>query len=132
MKNFICAGRVFKSLDSAKEYAEKIHTSTGAFAAIEEKVDRKNYYFAEITDTFSGEANYSWVRRYIVRASSDLGAVNVISRHYGAGWRAEWSTGETTRYNLQGAAVCMFISYIEEEEVDEYIGRYSRIENVNF
>lgn len=34
----------------------------------------KNTYFVEVTDTFGGEANYCWVRRYKVSASSKLGS----------------------------------------------------------
>jgi hypothetical protein len=30
----------------------------------------KNLYFAEITDTYGGEANYSWVTRHKIAASS--------------------------------------------------------------
>ena len=30
----------------------------------------KMIYFVEVTDTFGGEVNYSWVRRYLVRAKS--------------------------------------------------------------
>jgi hypothetical protein len=28
-----------------------------------------NYYFIEVTDTFGGEANYSWVNKYCVEAT---------------------------------------------------------------
>ncbi len=30
----------------------------------------KNHYFIEMTDTFGGEANYCWVHRFIVSAST--------------------------------------------------------------
>lgn len=83
----------------------------------------KNTYFVEITDTFSGESNYSWVRRYLVNAKSERGAVQKIAREYGAGWTADYAG----RYDLRGAAVCMFVDFVPEEEVDEIRGRYLSI-----
>ena len=67
----------------------------------------------EITDTFGGEANYCWVERFTVDASSILGAVQKIAREHGAGWRKEYDTGDMARYNLQGACICMFVEYAE-------------------
>lgn len=64
----------------------------------------------EITDTFNGEANYSWVRRYKYKAKNERGAIQKLAREYGAGWRKDWSDSETTRYNLQGACICAFIT----------------------
>jgi len=65
----------------------------------------------EITDTFGGEANYCWVERFTVDASSILGAVQKIAREHGAGWRKEYDTGDMARYNLQGACICIFVEY---------------------
>jgi hypothetical protein len=68
----------------------------------------------EVTDTFAGEANYCWVRRYKVRAKSFRGAANALARQYGGGWRKAYDTGDQARYNLQGACVCAFIDYCED------------------
>ena len=65
----------------------------------------------EITDTFGGEANYCWVKRYQVKAKSILGAVQKIAREHGGGWRVDYNDGDSARYNLQGACVCMFVSF---------------------
>ena len=43
-----------------------------------------NIYQVEITDTFSGESNYSWVRRHEFTAKSDLAAVRKAKNF--AGW----------------------------------------------
>ena len=67
----------------------------------------------EITDTFGGQANYCWVRRYTVKAKSIQGAVQKIAREYGSGWRVAYSDGDSARYNLQGACVCMFVDWCE-------------------
>jgi hypothetical protein len=40
-------------------------------------------YFAEYTDTFGGEANYSWVRRLYVEADSPKSALRRARRHFG-------------------------------------------------
>ena len=63
----------------------------------------------EVTDTFAGEANYCWVRRYQVRAKSERGAANILGRLEGRGWRHDG-----VRYNIPGACVCAFIDYCDE------------------
>lgn len=73
-------------------------------------------YHIEITDTFGGEANYTWKREYLVKASSARGAIGILSRKDGAGWRKEWGGGDTMRYNLKGACVCCFVSYVDPGE----------------
>jgi len=64
----------------------------------------------EVTDTFGGEANYSWVRRYEYKANNFRGAINKLAREYGAGWRKAYDTGDMARFNLRGACVCAFVS----------------------
>ena len=68
----------------------------------------------EVTDTFGGEANYSWVRRYTYTAKSFLGAINKLAREHGAGWAKAYDTGDMARYNLTGAAICAFVTYKDE------------------
>lgn len=70
-------------------------------------------YEIEITDTFGGEANYSWVKRYQYKAKSALGAIQKLAREHGGGWRKEWDSGDSARYNLNGACVCCFVTYVE-------------------
>lgn len=71
-------------------------------------------YYIEITDTFGGEANYSWVRRYRVEAKSMRGAITKLARNYGGNWRKAWDSGDYVRYNLANAAICAFVSYADE------------------
>ena len=75
-----------------------------------------NTYHIEITDTFGGEANYSWKREYLVKAVSILGAVQKLSRSQGAGWEVDYSSFDSARYNLAGACVCCFVSYVHPGE----------------
>jgi hypothetical protein len=64
----------------------------------------------EVTDTYGGEANYSWVRRYEYKASSPRGAIQMLAREHGAGWRQAFDTGDTVRYNLAGCCICCFVT----------------------
>lgn len=68
----------------------------------------------EVTDTFGGEANYSWVRRYTCKAKSFRGAIQWLARNHGAGWTKDYDAGDMSRYNLDGAAICAFIEYTGE------------------
>ena len=70
-------------------------------------------FHIEVTDTFGGEANYSWVRRYQYDAKSVLGAIQKLARDYGGGWRLDYDAGDIARYNLMGAAICCFVTCVE-------------------
>jgi len=69
----------------------------------------------EITDTFGGEANYCWARRFTVKAKSIRGAVNKFAREHGGGWRVAYTDGDSARYNLTGACICMFVTFKESQ-----------------
>ena len=71
----------------------------------------KKLYTAEVTDTFSGEANYCWVRRYTIKATSELGAIRQLSRHEGLSFRKDYDG----RYNAVRACICAFV-----QEADDY------------
>ena len=72
-------------------------------------------YYAELTDTFSGEANYSWVSRFKVHASSPLGAIRKLSRETGLSFRKQWDSGDLTRYDSSSGATCVFLSGYEDQ-----------------
>lgn len=69
------------------------------------------HYYVEVTDTFGGEANYSWVTRHKVRASSERGALIRINRDSGLGFR---SVG-CDRYDSRSSATCCFIEPWDDE-----------------
>ena len=75
----------------------------------------KNFYYVEITDMFGGEANYSWVTRHVVRAKSERGAVNALSRRSGMQWRFDG-----LRYLSKSGATCAFIDMYEKEFHGDY------------
>ena len=75
-------------------------------------------FYIEMTDTFGGEANYSWVRRYRTNAKTIRGAINKLAKQYGAGWRLDYDDGETACYQLQNACICCFVSVANEYTPD--------------
>ena len=75
----------------------------------------KNLYYVEITDMFGGEANYSWVTRHVIRAKSERGAVNALSRRSGMNWRFDG-----LRYLSKSGATCAFIDMYEKEFHGDY------------
>lgn len=72
---------------------------------------KQNFYYVEFTDTFAGEANYCWVRRYKVKANTVTGAIRKAAKDmgYSGSMRKAWDSGEQTRYNVRGAAICAFV-----------------------
>lgn len=74
-------------------------------------------YTVEVTDTFAGEANYSWVRRYSFEAPDDATDLQIIRRAKKmAGWNGYPCTTENmgdmfTLRPKDGSCVIMFITY---------------------
>jgi hypothetical protein len=72
----------------------------------------------EVTDTFAGEANYCWVRRYELPESCDtrLKRVRAAKRLAGySGVRATVSDyGGDLRIDLHGMAIVIFVSWRDE------------------
>lgn len=79
------------------------------------------WWAIECTDTFGGEANYCWVRRFRVKACSIRGAAIAAGRRLGYSGRLQsvgsWDDG--ARYDVAGAPVCFFVWWFDEERDDE-------------
>ena len=84
----------------------------------------KNHYFIEMTDTFGGEANYCWVNRFIVSASTERGAMRKVAKKTGFAVR---NVG-CDRWDTVGACVCYFVEWIDAADIQSYRDNYSRIE----
>lgn len=65
----------------------------------------KQPFFVEVTDTFGGEANYSWVTRHVILAKSERGVINALARRTGLNWRAQYQGC----YHSTSGATCAFI-----------------------
>lgn len=82
----------------------------------------KNLYFVEITDVYGGEANYSWVTRHCVRATTPRGAMRRIGTNSGLSWHCVADYGHALRYDSKSGATCAFVTEWEDEH-----GDYSRV-----
>lgn len=71
-------------------------------------------YYIEMTDTFGGEANYSWVHHFMVSAKTPLGAIRKVTRHTGYPARKAYDTGDLIRYNVPNACICYFLTAAAE------------------
>lgn len=87
----------------------------------------KNQYFVEMTDTFTGEANYCWVHRFIVSATTTRGAMRKVARHTGFAVRCVMP-GDLERWDAVGACVCYFVEFVTDLNVKHLKQDYSRIE----
>jgi hypothetical protein len=84
----------------------------------------KHTYFVEMTDTFGGEANYCWVNRFLVSASSPRGAMRRVCTRTSDSVR---SVGGD-RWDAVGACVCYFVKWVDPADIQSYRDNYSRIE----
>ena len=76
-------------------------------------------YEYEYTDTFGGEANYSWVKRGKVAANSFAHAIRKVKQELGIWCRTRKVAdhGDMARYNLVNHCQCIFINWSEDDEV---------------
>ena len=79
-------------------------------------------YHIEVTDTFGGEANYCWRKQWLVTANSARGAITKLAKSYGSGWRMAWDSGDTVRYDLQGACICAFVMWLDDSMISSFNG----------
>ncbi len=77
-------------------------------------------YYVEITDTFGGEANYSWVTRHKVTASSERGAMRKIGRESGLSWHCVDRHSDLQRWNSSSGATCAFVELFDEDHHGQY------------
>ena len=75
------------------------------------KKQKERFYF-HLTDTFGGETNYCWIRRYFVDAYSLHGALCIIARETGY----HFSLYCTDIYHAKGA--CIAICFESWETID--------------
>ena len=87
----------------------------------------KNHYFIEMTDTFGGEANYCWVNRFIVSASSARGAMRKVCARTGDKVQCVMP-GDPERWDSRTDCVCYFVEWVDDADVQTMIDNYSRIE----
>lgn len=88
-------------------------------------------YKVEFTDTYSGEANFCWIERRLVKATSIKQAITKAKRdRYHAPIPRHvyvFNDSDMSRIDIKGACVCAFIEWIDEPEADEYRTNYSNV-----
>lgn len=87
----------------------------------------KNRYYIEMTDTFGGEANYCWVNRFIVSASTPRGAMRRVCARTGDKVR---NVG-CDRWDSRTACICYFVEWIDDARIDELKIKYIAIEVIS-
>lgn len=75
---------------------------------------QKQLFYIEVTDTFGGEANYSWVTRHIISGSAMRGAINRFARLSGM----KWHNVGCGRYDSKSGATCFFIDEFDPETMN--------------
>lgn len=80
----------------------------------------KQMYFIEMTDTFGGESNYSWVNRFLVQSISIRGAISKVTRETGYHARLDYNYGDMARYNATAANICYFVQEADGNETEIY------------
>jgi hypothetical protein len=79
----------------------------------------KTRYHFEVTDTYGGESNYCWVRRYIVWAQSFTGAVRKVNKVEGfSRLRKVMDCGDFVRWDVEGACICIMGNWMDDLEED--------------
>ena len=69
----------------------------------------------ELTDTFAGEANYSWVKRAQIKAKNFRGAIIKAKREFGITLRhVKEDTRETVQLWFPRDNMVLFIEYSQE------------------
>lgn len=78
---------------------------------------KRDTYYIEVTDTFAGECNYCWLRRYRVKASSERGAMRVVGRYEGLSLR-----DGGYKWNAVGACIAAYVvDDVQVEDVVRYV-----------
>ncbi len=77
----------------------------------------KQTYYIEVTDTFGGDLNYCWIRRYAVKATSERGAMRVVGNHAGYALRNDGGC-----WRFQGACIAAYVLDYDPmpEQIDAY------------
>jgi hypothetical protein len=79
----------------------------------------KHIFYIEVTDTFGGELNYCWIRRYAVEAATERGAMRVVGNHEGFNLRNDgW------KWNFIGACIA---AYVVDDEIPYELERFIKL-----
>ena len=83
---------------------------------------QKGRFYFHLTDTFGGETNYCWIKRYFVDANSLHGALCIISRETGY----NFSLYCNEIYHAKGACIALVLDDVSSMWI-ENIMRYKSL-----
>lgn len=76
----------------------------------------QSIFFVEVTDMYDGEANYSWVKRFKVHASTHRGAIRKVQNEMDLGSARSLGTfGDSTYYKFVNVEICAFVDGYEDQ-----------------
>lgn len=82
-------------------------------------------FYVEMTDTFGGESNYCWIRRFIVKAKTFRGAISKVAKETGYRFRLSSDFSDSKRYDAKGACICAYV-YEESERHKDQAEKHGR------
>lgn len=87
----------------------------------------KQFFYVEMTDTYGGETNYSWVNRFKVAATSFRGAIRKVAGETGYSGRIHKTTdtSDMVAHDVRGACVRFFT-----HDWDEAYAEYSNVKEL--
>ena len=88
---------------------------------VKTKKQKERFYF-HLTDTYGGETNYCWIKRYFVDANSLHGALCIISRETGY----NFSLYCNEIYHAKGACIALVLDDVSSMWI-ENIMRYKSL-----
>ena len=68
----------------------------------------------ELTDTFGGELNYTWVKRFTVKAKTMQGAICKLSRETGYAFRKNFGDDSGARYDAKNACIAAWAEWNDD------------------
>ena len=78
----------------------------------------RKLFFVEVTDTYGGEANFSWVKRFKVTARTERGAMRIVGALMGYGSTTkDYDTGDMQRWVWKNAGICAFVEHYDNKTV---------------
>lgn len=103
--------------DWGKENAEKLLSNFekngfSPFTHVYFESGSRNVWELELTDTFGGEANYSWVRRERITAKTMLGAVQKFAKESGLNFRKNDGDNESATYYTKSKNCVLFVNFV--------------------
>lgn len=74
-------------------------------------------YLIQVTDTFGGDLNFSWVERYLVNKDTIRKSVTAVSKYTGRRTRLKWNIGQdSARYDVINACIAYDVQWIDDIE----------------